>query len=66
VPGVLIKLFGAKMLLVAAYVVIVMSLLPGARVLFVASFTVQYVLLHVMEAFFLRRLFDGRSARASA
>ncbi len=57
--GVMIKLFAAKMLLFGAYVVAVVLLLPDWTTVFVVSFTSQYILLHVMEAVFLRRLFSS-------
>ena len=59
VSGVLIKLFAAKMLLFGAFVVVVATLFPEGRVAFVVSFTCHYVLLHVMEALYLRRLFSA-------
>jgi hypothetical protein len=59
VSGVMIRLFGAKVVLFGAYVAAVVMLIPTAIVAFAVSFTAQYVLLHVMEAFYLRRLFSG-------
>lgn len=65
VSGVMIKLFAAKLVLVGAYVAAVVKLLPSGSVPFVVSFVCQYVLLHVIEAFHLRRLFAG-DRRAAA
>lgn len=59
VSGVMIKLFGAKLVLFAAYVAAVVLLLASGNVAFVVSFTCHYILLHVMEAVYLRRLFAG-------
>lgn len=56
VPGVLIKLFGAKLVAVAAYLAFVLLLLIEEPVAFVVSFTCQYILLHVVQAVCLRRL----------
>jgi hypothetical protein len=56
--GVMIKLFAAKMLLFGAYVAAVVVLLPEWTTVFVVSFTSQYILLHIMEAVFFRRLFS--------
>jgi hypothetical protein len=61
-PGLMIKLFGAKMLLFGAYVAAVVMLLPAGSVAFVLSFTATYTVLHVMEALYLRRLFSGKPA----
>lgn len=57
--GVMIKLFAAKMLLFGAYVAAVVLLLPDWTTVFVVSFTSQYILLHIMEAVFLKRLFSS-------
>lgn len=57
--GVMIKLFAAKMLAFGAYVAAVVVLLPEWTTVFVVSFTSQYILLHVMEAVFFRRLFSS-------
>lgn len=62
VSGLMIKLFGAKMLLFAAYVTAVLLVLDSGETLFVVSFVGHYVLLHLMEAFYLRRLFADRAA----
>ncbi len=57
VPGLMIKLFAGKMVLIGGYVAAVVLLLPLSPVPFVVSFTAQYALLHLMEAWYLRRLF---------
>lgn len=59
VSGVMVKLFGAKLVLFAAYLAAVVILLSAGHPAFVVSFTCQYVLLHAMEALYLRRLFAG-------
>ena len=59
VPPAMIKLFAAKMLLFGAYVAAAVTLLPISTRAFVASFASQYIMLHFMEAVFLRRLFAG-------
>ena len=60
VSGLMVKLFGAKLVLFAAYIAAVVLLLDAGNIAFVASFTCQYVLLHVTEALYLRRLFAER------
>jgi hypothetical protein len=57
VSGLMIKLFGAKMVVFGAYVASVLLVVPAQRVTFVVSFTCQYILLHLIEAWYLRRLF---------
>ena len=54
----MIKLFAGKLLFFGAYVTAVVLTLPAGTMVFVASFVSQYLLLHVMEAIFLRRLFS--------
>jgi hypothetical protein len=61
-PGLMIKLFAAKMVFFGAYVAAVVMLLSGGSVPFVLSFTATYTVLHVMEALYLRRLFSSRPA----
>jgi hypothetical protein len=56
--AVLIKLFAVKLLFFGAYVTAIVMSLPAGTTVFVASFISQYILLHVMEAMFLRRLFS--------
>ena len=57
VPGLMIKLFGAKLVGFAAYVAAVVLLLLEDTTAFVVSFACQYVVLHVVQAIYLRRLF---------
>jgi hypothetical protein len=64
VSGAMITLFGVKMLLFGAYVIIVATQVPEGRVVFIVSFTCHYILLHVMEALYLRRLFAAAAARS--
>jgi hypothetical protein len=59
VSGVMIRLFGAKLVLFGGYVAAVVLLLSAGTTAFVVSFTCQYILLHGLEAAFLRRLFAG-------
>jgi len=54
--GVMITAFGVKVLLFAAYVVVILALLGMRPRPFMLSFTGYYVGLHVVEALFLRRL----------
>jgi hypothetical protein len=61
VSAALIKLFAAKLLFFGVYVAAVAMLLPAGRIAFALSFTAQYVLLHGMEAWYLRRLLTGSS-----
>lgn len=60
----MIKLFAAKMLWFGAYVAAVLVLLPIAPRAFVVSLTSQYIMLHFLEALFLRRLFAGPARRS--
>lgn len=59
VSGLMIKLFGAKLVVIGGYVAAAVVLLGGAAISFVVSFVAHYLLLHVMEAFYLRRLLLG-------
>lgn len=59
VSAVMIKLFAAKMVLFGAYVAAVVRLLDSGTAAFVVSFTCQYILLHLVEAMYLRRLFTA-------
>jgi hypothetical protein len=61
VTGVLVVSFGVKAVLFGACVVGGVRGLGLRPVPFVASFAVFFVALYAMEAFFLRRLFAGRS-----
>lgn len=60
----MIKLFAAKMVFFGAYVAAAVTLLPVPTRAFVVSFTSQYIMLHFMEAMFLRRLFDTGAGRS--
>ncbi len=67
VSGLMITLLAAKMALFGAYVAAAVMLLPAGQVVaFVVSFTCQYILLHLMEAFYLRRLFSAEARNAGA
>jgi hypothetical protein len=59
VTGVMIKLFAAKMIVFGGYVASVILLLPVERIAVVVSFVAQDILLHFLEALYLRRLFSG-------
>jgi hypothetical protein len=63
VPGLMIRLFAAKLVLFGAYVAALALLLPAGNVAFVVSFTCHYILLHVMEAVYLQRLFGNAGQR---
>jgi hypothetical protein len=54
--GVMMAAFGVKVLLFAAYVVVILAVLGMRPRPFMLSFTGYYVGLHVAEALFLRRL----------
>lgn len=63
VSAVMIKLFAAKLVLFGAYVAVAVTQLSAGDVVpFVVSFTCHYILLHLMEALYLRRLFAGDHA----
>ena len=60
VSALMIKLFAAKLVLFGAYIAVAVTRLATENVVpFVVSFTCHYILLHLMEAFYLRRLFAG-------
>lgn len=61
--GVMITAFGVKVLLFAAYVVVVLAVLSMRPRPFMLSFTGYYVGLHVVEALFLRRLLAAGISR---
>ena len=63
VSAAMIKLFAAKMLFFGVYVAAAVALLPVEIRAFVVSFTSQYIMLHFMEAIFLRRLFAAPEGR---
>jgi hypothetical protein len=64
VSAVMITLFAVKIVLFGAYIVVVATSFPEARVAFIVSFTCHYILLHVLEALYLRRLFSAAAARS--
>lgn len=64
VSAAMIKLFAAKMLFFGLYVAAVILLVRVPTRTFVVSFTSQYIMLHFMEAMFLRRLFAAGAARS--
>jgi hypothetical protein len=64
VQAVLMQAFAAKMILYAAYVVIIVRVVSVDFVPFVVSFTGYFVALHATEAVLLRRL-TTRTAAAS-
>jgi hypothetical protein len=66
VSAVMIKLFAAKLLLFAAYVGAMVGLVHVSAIAFVASFTSQYIMLHLMEAMYLQRLFATSGPPAGA
>ena len=57
VTPLMIKAFGAKMVLFGGYVVAVIAYLPISPTPFIVSFAVSFIALHVTEAFRLRSLF---------
>ncbi|HSC27008.1 MAG TPA: hypothetical protein VLD67_07015 [Vicinamibacterales bacterium] len=59
VNRIMIQLFAVKMLLIGGYVASVVLLRPAGAIAFGVSFACQYIMLHMMEAAYLRRLFAG-------
>jgi hypothetical protein len=57
--------FGVKMLLVGLYLVVMLRAVNLSPTPFVASFTSYFVLLYVIEALYLRRLFAGPPQQGS-
>ncbi len=53
----MIQAFAAKMVFFAAYVVVMLKVLPVRPIEFVVSFTSYFIALHVIEALCMRRLF---------
>jgi len=53
----MIVLFGAKLVFFAAYVTVMLRLLLLRPIPFVVSFTIYFIVLHLIEALYLRRLF---------
>ena len=56
----MIKAFGAKMVLVGGYVAVIVGLTPLDPIPFVASFSLYFIGLHLTEAWQLRSLFSAR------
>jgi hypothetical protein len=56
--AVMITAFGAKMLFFGTYVAVMLAVVSVRPVPFVASFTLYYIGLHLIEALCLRRLFQ--------
>jgi hypothetical protein len=65
VSGAMIKLFGAKLILFGAYATLAVVLMPTGRIVFIVSFVTHYILLHMTEAVYLRRLFAVGDAAGS-
>ena len=61
VTTVMMTAFGAKMLFVGGYVVVVLRLMAIEPLPFVSSFTAYFITLYTIEALYLRRLFAGAS-----
>lgn len=59
VTPVMVTAFAGKMVFFAAYVALMLTVLPLRPVPFVASFTVYFVALYLVEALGLRRLFTA-------
>jgi hypothetical protein len=66
VSAAMIKLLAAKMLFFGLVVVAAVALLRGSIRAFVVSLTSQYIMLHFLEAVFLRRLFAAGPGRPGA
>jgi hypothetical protein len=64
VTPMMVKLFAAKMLFFGLYLVLAVLPLGMRPVPFMVSFTLAFVTLYLLEAFYLQRLFAG-SLRAS-
>ena len=54
----MVKAFGAKMVIVGGYAAGIITLTPLSPIPFVASFCVYYIGLHITEAWLLRTLFS--------
>ena len=59
--SVMIAAFAAKLVFFGAYVAVMIGVLSLRPVPFVASFTVSFIALHLVEALALRRLFAAAS-----
>jgi hypothetical protein len=55
----MVAAFAAKMVIFGAYVAVMLTVLSVRAVPFVVSFTGSFIVLHITEAFYLRRLFAG-------
>ena len=56
---VMIAAFGAKLVFFGLYIAVALRALQLRPGLFVASFATSFIVLHLAEAFFLRRMFSG-------
>ena len=56
----MVAAFGAKVVFFGAYVALMLKVLQLEPMPFVASFTGYFVMLHIVEAVYLQRLFAGR------
>jgi hypothetical protein len=63
VSALMMKLFAAKMIVFAAYVVTVVTVMPAGAVPFVIAFASTFILLQGLMAFHLRRLFASAAGR---
>jgi hypothetical protein len=59
VTAMMVGAFGAKMLFVALYLLVMLRLVGVDAMAFVASFTSYFVLLYAIEGLCLKRLFEG-------
>lgn len=59
VTAMMVGSFGAKMVFVALYLVLMLRLVGVESMPFVASFTSYFVLLYAIEALYLKRLFES-------
>lgn len=59
VTALMVAAFGAKMVFVALYLVVMLRLVGVEAMPFVASFTSYFVLLYAIEALYLKRLFES-------
>jgi hypothetical protein len=63
VTSLMILAFAGKMVFFGAYVALALTMFPLRPVPFVISFTSYFIALHVTEAIWLRRLFQGERPR---
>ena len=59
VTALMMAAFGAKMLFVGVYLVLMLRVLAVEPIPFVASFASYFIVLYVVEALYLKRLFAG-------